>query len=347
MASTGKILAFVAGVFLFTHSSLHAAPSPWQDRLQNLLSSLEARFPGQIGLFVRELNSGAEHSHRGDELWYVASGVKVPIALEVFRQIEAKKISFHTKVPLEEKNCFDSAGETNLQPKGSQLSVQFLLEQMLIHSDNTASDLLLDLVGLDAVNANLQSAVPGFTEITKLSDVRRHAYSAFHKDAWNLKNPELLLLKKAPEKKRIRKLASLLSLPAKNLLPLSLDQAFASYYAQNWNSATLRAYADLLESLFRGQLLGPESTSALLEIMSRVETGKNRVVAGLPKGFIFAHKTGTQHRRICDFGLAWNGAKEPRPVVIATCVRDFASTEKAELVMKAMAQAVSASGVFH
>jgi beta-lactamase class A len=126
----------------------------------------------------------------------------------------------------------------------------------------------------------------------------------------------------------------------------TMDDAYDAYYATSLNSATLRAYATLLQKLVKGEVLSQGSTAQLIEIMKRVETGKGRVRAGLPKSIVFAHKTGTQFARFCDFGLAIStGDRDRKPVVIAACTRGIHAEKLAEAALKSLGEAVAASGV--
>lgn len=318
----------------------------WVKSLRKRVAALDAASPGELGLYVKELGTGQEFSHRGEEDWYLASGVKVPIAVEVLRQIEAGRFTLDTPVKLSEADYIDGAGETNRQVSGSLLSVRFLLEQMLIHSDNTASDLLIRLTGLPQINHAVQTLAPaGFTPITTLADVRRYAYGAFHTNASRLTNADIIHLKAAPnERLRMKMLANLLRVSENDFKSRSLDAAFSAYYAERLNTAPLRAYGLLLEKIAAGELLQAPNTQYLLHLMERAETGKKRIRAGLPASYIFAHKTGTQYARFCDFGIVRpkNGTKR---VVIAACIRGEPSLPSAELALKDIGKAVAASGV--
>jgi len=127
----------------------------------------------------------------------------------------------------------------------------------------------------------------------------------------------------------------------------TLDGSYSAYYSKRLNSAKLTAYARLLEDLVEGRVLGPERTKYLLNTLAKVETGQNRVKAGLPAGFIFAHKTGTQRGRICDFGIIWNRRNPSiQRVVVAACTRDFSSKRRAENALRRIGEAVSQSGLF-
>lgn len=320
----------------------------WVKSLRKRLAALDAAYPGELGVYVKDLDSGVEFSHRAEESWYLASGVKVPIAVEVLRQIEAGRYALDTTVALAATDFVDGAGGTNKQAPGSILTVRYLLEQMLIHSDNTASDLLIGLSGLKQINHTVQTMAPaGFSAITSLADVRRHAYSAFHTSASRLTNADLVQLKAiSDERLRVMLLARILQVPEAQFNSRTLDAAFNAYYAERLNSAPLRSYGLMLEAIAQDQFLQPSNTQYLLQLMERAETGKSRIRAGLPPSTIFAHKTGTQHARFCDFGIARpkNDGKGRR-VVIAACSRGERSLEIAELALKGVGQAVAESGI--
>lgn len=336
-----KLLILTLLALVSPCSSLAKTTPKWTKSLRKRMREIEAAYPGQLGLYVKNLATGEELSFHGEETWYLASGVKVPIAIEVMRQLDLGTLTLDSTVKIKEDDFVDGAGQTNKQKPGSLVTVRFLLEQMLIHSDNTASDLLIRLVGLAQVNELVQRSVPvdGFTDITTLADVRRHAYGAFHPRAHTLANHDFILLKAIhDERKRVQKLSELLHVSPTELRFNRIDDAFSAYYGKRLNSAPLRAYGRLLESLVQGKLLSPSSTSYLLDVMSRAETGKHRLKAGLPKSVVFAHKTGTQHARICDFGVISS------KIVVAACSRGIASQPRAEKAIASLGRALTESG---
>lgn len=59
------------------------------------------------------------------------------------------------------------------------------------------------------------------------------------------------------------------------------------------NFTTTNSLSILLRNFSKGNILSNFSTSFLYKIMVETSTGKNRLIAGLPKGTIIAHRTGT------------------------------------------------------
>ena len=78
--------------------------------------------------------------------------VKVPVALAVMHAVDRGEVSLDTRVTLRAADFVDGAGTTNSMAPGTALSVRHLLEQMIIYSDNTASDMLIELAVETPVN---------------------------------------------------------------------------------------------------------------------------------------------------------------------------------------------------
>ena len=109
--------------------------------MHRALAEIDGRKGPRIGVYVRDLDTGESAGWRTDERWYLASTVKVPIAIAVMRGVERGAWTLDTPVILHAGDYVDGAGSTNRQPVGAQIPVRKLMEQMIIYSDNTASDL--------------------------------------------------------------------------------------------------------------------------------------------------------------------------------------------------------------
>ncbi len=346
-ASLCLLLAAVSRFIVRKAPPLAVAKPSWAEALRDQLAKLESRYPGKFGVYVKVFGDGESLSVRAGEPWYIASGVKVPIALEVFRRIDSGEMRLDDMIELGDDDFVDGAGETNSRVPGSLVAVEYLLEQMLIHSDNTASDLLIRRVGLENLNASVRAWTGGaFAPITRLADVRRFAFGELSPNAFALANRDFRALKAiADESAKIAEFVRLARVDGARLKRRTLDDAYNAYYSTRLNSASLEAYGALLEDAFSGRILSPESTARLVSILERVETGRERIRAGLGGDVVYAHKTGTQRARICDFGVAWREASPERKVIINACTRDIPSLSVAEAILMGVGRAVESSGV--
>ena len=313
------ILALLLSVFAVSVSA------DWKTDLEQRLGEIDEDYPGELGVFVHNLKNDEKASLRADEPWYLASTVKVPVAMAVMETIDRKDMTLGTTVTLEPTDFVDGAGETNWKSPGDKVTVQYLLEQMLIHSDNTATDVLIRLVGMEAVNELVAvNTDGGIGKVTTLADVRRHAYSHFHEGAMGLSSADMFAIKKAGTgRNRVQALAKVLGVTPDEFLLSDLDSAFDSYYGSGLNSGRLDDFSILFEALAKNQVLGK---------------------SGLPEHVRFAHKTGTQHRRACNIGLAT--VKDHPGVIIAACGRHTADLAASEKAFRQVGKAVADTGVF-
>lgn len=331
------------------NGSLPTQPA-WAELLQAELAFVTARHTTtELGVYVRDLETGVAVSDRGDERWYLASTVKVPVALAVLQAVERGDFTLDTQLRIRASDYVDGAGQTNSKPVGAPLSVRFLLEQMIIFSDNTASDMLIGLVGIRSVNALVDQLVPhgGMERITTLADVRRHAYGYLTPEAAHLTGQDFLVLKKQRnDADRIQTLARLVRVPTASLQRTSVADAFEDYYASGLNSGRLDAYANLLQQVVDGQVLNAAHTRYLLRVMERVQTGAQRIKAGLPKLARFAHKTGTQRARTCDAGLITvPRLGHDQRVIVVACTRGELLTARSDRALKDVGAAICKSGL--
>ena len=115
-------------------------------------------FHGEMGLYAKNLDTGEVIAVNADQRFPTASLIKLAVMAEVFRQIDAGKIAHGTTVTLAES---DKAGDEtvplNMLHAGVVLTVDDVLRFMIAYSDNTATNLLVGLVGTSNVDALLDS----------------------------------------------------------------------------------------------------------------------------------------------------------------------------------------------
>jgi beta-lactamase class A len=100
---------------------------------------------GTVGFAAVELASGRSLGLKQDEPFPMQSVFKLPIAIEVLRQVDKGKIALDHKILLVADDAREGASGTIVVP--SRTTVRKLLEAMVLNSDNVACDRLLALVG--------------------------------------------------------------------------------------------------------------------------------------------------------------------------------------------------------
>jgi beta-lactamase class A len=109
------------------------------------LDEMVAPAGGTVGFAALDLATGRTLGRRENEPFPMQSVFKLPLAIEVLRQVDAKKLELSRVVALEAGDARGGPGTLITVP--SKRTVRELLEAMIITSDNTACDKLLSLVG--------------------------------------------------------------------------------------------------------------------------------------------------------------------------------------------------------
>jgi beta-lactamase class A len=115
-------------------------------------------FHGTMGVYAKNLDTGEVVAVDADRRFPTASLIKVAVMAEVYRQIEAGKVRLDQKVVLRDsEKAGDETIPLNMLHDGTELTVSDLLKFMIAYSDNTATNLLVGLVGTRNVNGLLDS----------------------------------------------------------------------------------------------------------------------------------------------------------------------------------------------
>jgi beta-lactamase class A len=126
------------------------------------LADVARRFSGRFALYAKHLDTGEEIVFGDPEPMETASAIKLPILAEVFRQAHTGRLSLDDPLTLNAQDQVTGSGVLQNLTLGTRLSLRDVAMLMITVSDNTATNMVLRTVGLDAVNRSL--AEWGFTE---------------------------------------------------------------------------------------------------------------------------------------------------------------------------------------
>ena len=120
--------------------------------LQRLVEAAAARVSGRLGCCVCPEAGAPWAVHRAEETFATASVIKAPIAVAVAAEVEAGRLQWNQMLP---PHLRDDAGDSGIIRHLSPLpyTVRDLVFLMLVVSDNRATNLLIDLVGMERLNA--------------------------------------------------------------------------------------------------------------------------------------------------------------------------------------------------
>lgn len=123
-------------------------------KLEQAVSSYLPAFRGaRIGIYVQSLSKKKDSaSVNGDDIHYAASLIKIPIMVEVFKQVEEGQLSLDEKLVVDHEYALDPEDDVTQLRKGRKLAVKELLLYSILNSDNEAANILADRVTIPAIN---------------------------------------------------------------------------------------------------------------------------------------------------------------------------------------------------
>jgi beta-lactamase class A len=171
-------------VVLCLHS-LTAAQSASSPTLDNRIKSELNSFKGKVTIFAKNLDTGETYDFRGDERVPTASTIKIAVMVEAFARVNEGKAKWTDEVILEKQKKVGGSGILQELSDGLHLTLRDAVNLMMLVSDNTATNLVLDVLTTDAVNARMEAL--GFKNIKILRKVFGGGDSLANKDPDNKK----------------------------------------------------------------------------------------------------------------------------------------------------------------
>jgi len=306
-----KVLA-AACLLLLVQATLPAQEEggtlPVLDRLRTRIERVLRNANGTVGVAVRHIESGRGLAVNGDVLFPMASAFKVPILVELLAQVQEGKFGLEDEIDVQKSDQHPGSGMlSSLVMPGIKLSVLNMAHFMMMISDNSATDILLDKVGAANVNARLRAAgIEGMSVGRScqgmIEDYRR-----------------LVSGVRSPEERK---------------------KAIVAFGENPDDEATPAAMNALLEKIVRKEILDPANCDLLLSIMRKCETGNARIKGLLPRGTVVAHKTGSLAGTVNDCGLIVLPDGQGR-IVLTVFSKDFIDpTEDVEALIAGVARVV-------
>jgi beta-lactamase class A len=237
------------------------------------IEAIAAPLVGRLGFSAQRLDGGPVIALNGDEQFPMASLFKIPIVLAALRRVQAGDVALDDMLVVPPKKYVMSPviATTFIHP-GVSLSLANLIEVMITHSDNTATDVVQELAGgPGAVSAFLKEI--GITGMT----VDRNT-AGFMRDFYGFESG-------------LENIAQAMEFSLSD--PDAANAPKPSFEADKRDQSTPAAMMALLAMLARGEVLNPDLTAFILGVMSRTSTGQGRIRGLLPRGTPVAHKTGT------------------------------------------------------
>ena len=137
----------------------------WAD-LTAGLEKTSGAYRGRVGIYLKDLHTGKVWEYNSDRLFPSASLIKVPIMASVFEKIKLGAITLDTQIRLTRRGRVGGSGSLKWVRDGTSLSVMEIIYKMITASDNTATKMLIDYVGMDYLDESFKKLGLTYTNIT-------------------------------------------------------------------------------------------------------------------------------------------------------------------------------------
>ena len=145
-------IVIVAVAAVFAPQSTEA-----QGSLDSRVRAEIAPFKGKVFLYAKNLDTGETYSFDGDERVRTASTIKIAVMIEAFARVAEGKAKWTDELVLTKTARYGGSGILPELGDGLRLTLQDCVRLMMLLSDNTATNMVLDYLTTDAVNERMNS----------------------------------------------------------------------------------------------------------------------------------------------------------------------------------------------
>ncbi|MAG37035.1 MAG: hypothetical protein CL878_12435 [Dehalococcoidia bacterium] len=248
------------------------------------LDRIAAQFPGRLGLYIEDLATGANHEYGAGHRLPTASICKIPVMIELFRQAEAGLLSLSERRRLSGDISTHGTGLLALLEDEPELTLYDYCRLMIGVSDNMATDLLLDVVGVSSVNTTLDAL--GFVNTrTSMTMGRCHYLMAGMVDQpCTRQNDEILL---------------------EHIRAGRIDPSSLPFQDGPQNNVTApREMGAILGQLYRGQIVSAPASAAMISLLKGCQH-RAMIPRHIAPDVAIAHKHGSSSRIKGDVGIVF------------------------------------------
>lgn len=303
------LVAVVSIVMSLAQAPERSGPSQ-ESGLQRLLEVEVSRFPATVGLYIKHLPTGEEAGIRDSEPVSSMSIIKIPIMMKAYQMADRGMLDLDQRVVLTRADIRSGSGILKFHAPGTTLTVRDLITYMIIVSDNSAAEMMIDRVGgRAALNDWLMNSDYTHTRIASTSPFRA-AFERAVPEWKNLTTEEIMGLQLAGWNDPLFELyRPLFSGERQQLIAQAREPRVLAKIAEEWKrdpekdgSTSPREAGRMLEAIEQGTAASRRSSAEMKVVLRRqiLSAGISRFV-----NIRVGHKTGADAGVQHDVGLLY------------------------------------------
>ena len=130
--------------------------APPADGLEARLAPLLKAHKGRVAIAIKHLKTGESYYLNADEVMPTASLIKFPVMIEVYQQVAEGKVKLSDMVTLHDSDKVPGSGILTYHfSEGATFPLRDAVRLMIAYSDNTATNLILDRIGIASTSKRM------------------------------------------------------------------------------------------------------------------------------------------------------------------------------------------------
>jgi beta-lactamase class A len=168
------VVLFLATSFAQQAHNASPAPPPaekqkilWQ-KLESTIHDVDQHLDGVLGVAIEDLNTGDQFFLHENEVFAQASSIKIAVLANLYLQAQRGNLKLTDLYTVQASDLVpDSDIMNGLTPGVTRITLRDLATMMVAVSDNSATNVLIDRVGMDNVNTMLDSLSLAHTRLRR------------------------------------------------------------------------------------------------------------------------------------------------------------------------------------
>ena len=248
------------------------------------MDAIASEFDGRMGFFLEDITTGEKHEYAARQRYPTASVCKVTVMAELFRQDAEGILSLDDRKRMEDRYSAHGSGQLKLMQDEPEITLRDYCRMMITISDNMATDLLMETVGIPNINAFLDRLGCSNTR-TSVTMGRYHYRMTYQDDLATNRANDVLQAEASAAGANDYKSISYSDSPENNV-------------------AAPGEMGSIVKRMYEGTLVSLQASSEMLEMMKNARD--NRMIRrDLPREVVVAQKSGSSGRIKGNVGIVY------------------------------------------
>lgn len=250
----------------------------------NEMDAIARHFDGRMGFFLEDITTGETHEYAASQRYPTASVCKITVMAELFRQDAEGILSLDDRKRMEDRYSAHGSGQLKLMQDEPEITLRDYCRMMMTISDNMATDLLMETVGIPNINAFLDRLGCPNTR-TNVSMGRYHYRMTYQDDLPTNRANDVLQ-------------AEASAAGANDYKSVSYSDSLEN------NVAAPDEMGKIMNMMYEGNLVSADASSEMLEMMKNARDLR-MIRRDLPREIVVAQKSGSSGRIKGNVGIVY------------------------------------------